>query len=73
MDFFWVAHAGIRSQPKWKKKQLHLRKHTHTQRQSYVFQYGCQLVENGIGATLHSLVQGNPGSSIALRAIERFP
>lgn len=34
MDFFWVAHAGIRSQPKQKKKQLHLleNKHTHTQR-----------------------------------------
>lgn len=47
--------------------------HTHTQRQSYVFQYGCQLVGTRIGATLHSLVQGNPGSSIALRAIERFP
>lgn len=31
--FFWVAHAGIRSQPKWKKKQLHLRKHTHTHRE----------------------------------------
>lgn len=47
--------------------------HTYTQGQSYVFQYGCQLVGTGIGATLHSLVQGNPASSIALRAIERFP
>lgn len=33
MDFFWVAYAGIRSQPKQKSKQLHLleNKHTHTQ------------------------------------------
>lgn len=37
MDFFWVAHAGIGSQPKWKKKQLHLRKHTHTHKDRATF------------------------------------
>lgn len=55
------------------KRNSYTYANTHTLTECYVFQYGCQLDGTGIGATLHSLVQGNPGSSIALRAIERFP
>lgn len=71
--FFFGWHTQELGHSQSGKRNSYTYANTHTE--SYVFQYGCQLVGTRIGATLHSysLVQGNPGSSIALRAIERFP